>query len=111
MGCQVTVTLDDGQITEISGYTCKRGLEYARTEVTAPVRTITTTVRVTGGTGPVVSVKTAEPVPKESIADCMEAVYVLSAPAPLKIGDVVCKNLAGTGVALVATSDMDRTDN
>ncbi len=104
LGCTVTVTKDGNEITDITGYTCKRGLEYARTEVLAPVRTVTSTVRVTEGRNAVVAVKTASPIPKEKISQCMDAIYTMKAKAPVAIGDVICDNIAGTGVALVATA-------
>ena len=104
LGCAISVTKNGDSIEKITGYTCKRGLEYAKTEVLSPVRTITSTVRVTGGTGPVVSVKTADPVPKGMIGKCMEIIYDLNVKAPVAIGDVVCDNIAGTGVSLIATA-------
>lgn len=35
-GCKITVTLDDGKITDITGFTCARGKKYAESEVTLP---------------------------------------------------------------------------
>ena len=104
LGCTVTVKMKDGGIEDITGYTCKRGLEYARTEVLSPVRTLTSTVRVIGGASPVVAVKTASPVPKEMIGKCMEVIYGLQIKAPVAIGDTVCDNIMGTGVDLVASA-------
>ncbi|MDD5866147.1 MAG: DUF1667 domain-containing protein, partial [Lachnospiraceae bacterium] len=49
MGCQITVTLKDGEVTDVTGNTCKRGDIYARKEVTNPTRVVTSSVRVTGG--------------------------------------------------------------
>ena len=54
MGCPLTVTLDGGAVVTVQGNTCPRGDAYARREVTAPTRIVTTTVRVTGGTLPAV---------------------------------------------------------
>ena len=105
LGCAVTVTLNGNEIENITGYTCKRGLEYARTEVLAPVRTVTSTVRVLGGKEPVVAVKTAVPIPKDMIGRCMEVIYGLRIKAPVAIGDVVCDNILGTGADLVACAD------
>lgn len=104
LGCQISVNLRDGAIEDISGYTCRRGLEYARSEVTEPVRTITSTVRVNGGKRPVVAVKTKSPIPKDKIQECMDIIFGLSIDAPVAIGDVVCDNIAGTGVDLVASA-------
>ena len=65
MGCQLTATLEDGVVTAVTGNTCKRGDSYARKEGVAPARTVTGTVRCTGGAAAVVSVRTAGEVPKE----------------------------------------------
>ena len=54
LGCDITVSTNGGKITDITGNACKRGEAYARTEMTDPRRTLTTTVRVIGGRCPVV---------------------------------------------------------
>ena len=102
LGCALTAESNDSG-WEISGYTCKRGLEYAQKELTRPERTVTSTVRVSGGMANVVSVRTATDVPKDAIFAVMDAVNAILAQAPIAIGDVLCENIAGTGVALVAT--------
>ena len=48
LGCSITVTLENGEIRDVTGYTCKRGHDYARKEVTNPTRIVTSTVRLTG---------------------------------------------------------------
>ena len=102
LGCALTaVPTADG--FDITGYTCKRGLEYAKKELTRPERTVTSTVCVSGGKANVVSVRTATDVPKDAIFTVMEAINAMIVPAPVKIGDVLCTDIAGTGVALTAT--------
>ena len=108
LGCQITVLLDGDEIANISGNTCKRGEEYARKEITAPLRTVTTTVRVTGGASPVVSVKTKTDIPKGRIFDCIACLKNISVEAPVHIGDVIVKNVAGTGIDIVATKEIPR---
>ena len=102
LGCSLTAEKWN-EDWEISGYTCKRGLEYAQKELTCPQRTVTSTVRVSGGQSRVVSVRTAGDVPKDAIFAVMEAINAIVAPAPIAIGDVLANDIAGTGVALVAT--------
>ncbi len=103
LGCTLTAKALAENAWEVDGYTCSRGLEYARKELTAPRRTVTSTVRVSGGKAPVVSVRTATDVPKNAVFQVMEAVNALEVAAPVAIGDVLCEDIAGTGVALVAT--------
>lgn len=108
LGCGITVTIDDnGEISEVTGNTCKRGDTYARNEVTAPARSLTTTVRVDGGKAYVVPVKSAGPVPKGMMLQCMEVINKASIKAPVKIGDVVIKDILGTGVDIVATNNAE----
>ena len=58
LGCQLTVTINGDDIT-VEGNTCKRGAVYAKKEVTAPTRIVTSSVQILGGEIPRVSVKTA----------------------------------------------------
>lgn len=105
MGCPLTVTLNQGQVETVVGNTCPKGEAYAKKEVTNPTRIVTSTVRVEGGDKPFVSVKTKEDIPKDKIFDCMKEINGILAKAPVKIGDVLLENAAGTGVAVVATKD------
>jgi len=103
MGCSLTVTMENGEVTEVTGNTCPRGDVYARKEVTNPTRIVTSTAFVTGGREPRVPVKTAEDVPKDKIFDVMKDIDRIRVAAPVAIGDTVLENAAGTGVAIVAT--------
>lgn len=106
MGCSITVTLKGGTVVSVVGNTCKRGEDYARNEVTHPTRMVTTTVRVAGGSAPVVSVKTARAIPKEKIFAVMDALRPVTVHAPVSMGDVVLEDAAGTGVPVVATKQV-----
>ena len=108
MGCQITVEMDGNEVVSVTGNTCKRGEEYALKEITAPLRTVTTTVRVTGGASPVVSVKTKTDIPKGRIFDCIACLKNISVEAPVHIGDVIVKDVAGTGIDIVATKEIPR---
>lgn len=104
-GCTLRVTAEEGGVLSVSGNACPRGAAYAEQECTHPMRTVTTTVRTKDGE--VVAAKTAAPVPKEKMRDVMDAVALLRAPAAVRIGDVLCTDIAGTGVSLVATANKD----
>lgn len=107
MGCALTATLDGGEVISVTGNTCKRGDIYARKEVTNPTRIVTSTVRVTGGTADMVSVKTKEDIPKGKIFDCVTALKDVTVQAPVKIGDVILSDAAGTGVDIIATKSVE----
>lgn len=106
LGCPLKVELDEkGQVLSVTGNTCQRGEAYGRKEVTAPTRTVTSTVKVEGGTVPVVSVRTVADIPKDKIFACMEEIRRAVVKAPVHIGDIVLHNVAGTGVDVAATKD------
>lgn len=106
LGCMVTVEMEQGEVKNIAGYTCKRGEEYARKEVTNPTRIVTSTVRVAGGHLDMVSVKTEADIPKGKIFECVAALKDVCMKAPVHIGDVVVENVAGTGVNMIATKEI-----
>ena len=103
MGCPLIVTMEDGAVISVTGNTCPRGDAYARKEVTAPTRIVTSTVRVTGGTLAMVSCKTRSDIPKGKIFDVVRALKDVEVPAPITIGQVLAENVAGTGVDVIAT--------
>ena len=104
LGCSIEVEIENGEVTAVTGNTCKRGDAYARSEITNPVRSLTTSVKVENGMYAVVSVKSAGPVPKNKMLDCMKEINAVSVKAPVKIGDVVIENILGLGVDIVATN-------
>jgi len=108
LGCALTVTLENGLVTTVTGNTCPRGEAYGRKELTNPTRIVTSTVSVTGGHLPVVSVKTDSDIPKDKISAVMQAIRQASATAPVHIGDVLIKDAAGTGVNIVATKNIEK---
>jgi CxxC motif-containing protein len=106
-GCQVTVALEGGRVTAVTGNGCPRGDAYARKEVTDPTRVVTTVVPVSGsGVARMVSVKTAGDVPKAKVLDVVRALSGVRLAAPVHIGDVVLADVCGTGVDVVATKDV-----
>lgn len=106
LGCALTVTMNDNEVISVNGNTCPRGDAYARKEVTNPTRIVTSTVRVEGGVSPLVNVKTASDIPKSKIFECAAALKDVVAVAPVKIGDVLLADVAGTGVDIVAAKNI-----
>ena len=104
LGCPLTVTLEDGVVTSVSGNTCKRGELYGRKEVTDPTRIVTSSVPVDGSDiERMVSVKTERDIPKDRIFDVMAEIRQSRATAPVEIGDIIVPDVCETGVNVVAT--------
>ena len=108
-GCTLTVTMDfeaENPVVSVQGQGCKRGVGYAISECTHPTRVLTTTApTVDGG---VVPCKTNKPIPRELLFEAMQIINTLSAPAEVRIGDVLVKNILDTGADVVATAHRDR---
>ena len=102
-GCHLKV--DDEM--NVTGNTCPRCKQYAISELTNPVRTITSSVRVNNRDDLLVSVKTSGSVPKGKIFDVMAEINKLSVSAPTRIGDVVKKDILGLGVDILITKNID----
>lgn len=105
MGCMMTITLESGAVIKVLGNTCQKGETYARKEVTNPTRVVTSTMKVMGGKASVVSVKTREDIPKNKIFDCMREINKTTVKSPVRIGDILIENVAGTKVAVIATKN------
>ncbi len=108
IGCSIRVEMEGKEVLSVSGNNCPRGDAYARKELTAPSRIVTSTVKVKGGDRPVVSVKTASDIPKEKIMDVIREISKVELQAPVHIGDVVVSHVAGTDADIVATAENEK---
>ena len=106
MGCEMTVTLENGKFVSVTGNSCPRGAKYAETEVTDPRRMLTTTVRIKGGMLPLLPVVSADVLPKGRIADCVAYLRNVTVEAPVKAGEIIVHDILGLGVDIVASREM-----
>lgn len=107
-GCDLKINHIGKEIQEILNFGCEVGLEYAKNEFIQPKRIITTTVKLNSGSLPFVPAKTREPVNKERIFEIMNIISGLEVQAPIKIGDIILKNIGETGVDLVCTRNIKK---
>lgn len=100
-GCHIVV---DGE--NISGYTCLRGLNYVKQESIDPRRTLTTTVKVNDKNIRVCPVKSSDTLPKDKLFASMEEINKISVDLPIKLHQVVIKNILNTGVDIITTKEI-----
>lgn len=98
-GCALTAEILDSGVT-VTGHTCPKGQEYAINECLHPMRTVTATVRVSNRPDTMVSVKTAQPIPKEQMMEVMALLRQTQVKAPVAIGDVVLTDVLGTDIVI-----------
>jgi len=96
---------EDGSY-EVTGNKCKRGYEFVVNEYEAPVRMLTTTVKVAGGLHARLPVVSTLEVPKGQLFECLSYLYRVEVMAPVRAGDIVVENILGTGAAMVAGRDI-----
>lgn len=104
VGCHLEVDVKDNY--KVTGNTCPRGEVYGKEELVAPKRVVTSTVKIKGGIHNRVPVKTNGSIPKELVFKCMESLNSIELKSPVKVGDLVLKDVFGTGIDLVVTRDM-----
>ena len=124
-GCHLKV---DEETFAVTGNSCPRGAVYGANELRSPVRVVTSTVIVEGparrlpdtspdkgrGTGEAgggvtprrLPVKTDRPIPKGRMFEVMEEIARVRVHAPVKVGDVLIPNVAGTEGNVVATKNL-----
>ena len=106
LGCRVNIERNGDDFT-VTGNTCPRGRDYAISELTAPVRMVTSSVPVVGSVEKTVSLKTDKPIAKELIFKALETLKGVVVTAPIKEGAIIVSNILGTGVNFVATREIE----
>ena len=101
-GCRLTID-DDLNVT---GNFCPRGAIYAKDELTNPKRMITSIVRVKNRDNTMVSVKTSTSIPKAKIFDVLKEIEKVKVEAPTHIGQIVIKDVLGTGSDIIITKEI-----
>jgi len=104
-GCSLQVS-QDVDPWSIAGNLCPRGIEFARKELTNPTRTVCSTARTSFAAARRLPVRTRGEVPLASVHAVMSEISRLVVDRDVRTGDTLIKNVAGTGVAVIATADL-----
>lgn len=107
LGCSLEVS-SENNIFSVKGNSCKRGEDYGIKECSNPTRILTTTVQVLGGSEILVPVKTESDIPKALIYEAVKSLKNIKVQAPVKIGDIIVKNILNTGVNIVASKNVNK---
>lgn len=91
----------------VTGNRCVRGKQFAGTELTHPVRSLTTTVKTIFEELPYLPVRTDGEIPKYAIADALKELRGICIEEKIRCGDTVFANLAGTGIKVIAAMDLE----
>lgn len=105
-GCRLQVEQNDGSVT-VSGAKCKRGVNFAETELTCPTRSVTSSVKTTVKGYPVVSVRTDGEIPKDKIFPLIKKLSEYTLDKIVPIGTILIDNVLSTGVNVIITTAME----
>ncbi|MEN6591020.1 MAG: DUF1667 domain-containing protein [Fervidobacterium sp.] len=111
LGCKINLVYadaDEVEVIEAQGNKCKRGLEFAKQEITDPLRVVVTSVRVEDGEIPMASVRSDKPVPLRLMEEIMEVIRQTKVSAPVKRGDVIIENILNTGANIISTRTVNK---
>ncbi len=102
-GCAIDVRHEGSQILSVQGALCFKGVNFVRQEITDPRRNFATSVRVTNGVLPLVSVRMTAPVPRPMIPAIMAVIRNITVQAPVVPGQVIIEKVLGLPCDVIAT--------
>lgn len=106
-GCKLVVENINGEI-KVTGNFCPRGEKYAISELTNPLRTLTTTLPIKSELYKRLPVISSAPLPKAKVIDAVKALKDVEVTAPIKMGDIVVEDILGLGIDIVASKSIDK---
>jgi CxxC motif-containing protein len=101
-GCHLTVEKTVAGFL-VKGNKCPRGEKYGVDEMTDPRRVVTAVIKTSSPDWPCIPVKTSGPVPKKMIRLVLEKLNSLNITLPVRRGQPVVTDFAGTGTDIVCT--------
>ena len=104
-GCHLKV--DEANDYAVTGNGCPRGAAYGKAELTNPTRVLTSTVKIDGAHHRRCPVKTDRAVPKGKLFELMALLDEVNLMAPVKGGQVIIEDAAGTGANIVCCRNLD----
>jgi CxxC motif-containing protein len=110
LGCEIDVELQNGNVVSINGSKCQKGKEFVLQELEEAMRILTTTVPIKGAKWAMLPVRTDKPIPKRLLFKVIEQLADIELRAPVKMYDVVLKDVADTDATVIATRNMKRAN-
>jgi CxxC motif-containing protein len=107
-GCILSLQYDNktGGLLKVVGHRCKRGIKFAEEEIINPVRTLTTTVKISSKKAVRLAVRSSIPVRRDKILSIIKAIRKLEVMAPVMAGDIIIHDVLGTGADIISCSSV-----
>ena len=108
-GCEIEAEVENSEVISVTGNICRRGEQYVRQELTAPRRTIASSVFVKDGELPLASVRLTKAIPREMIFPVMDEIHKVVLTAPVQAGTIVLHNVCGLDSDVMVTKNVKAT--
>ena len=107
--CELDIEIDENKnIISAKGNKCPRGLAFAEKEVVDPERVLASTVKVVDAKhNTLLPVRTKEALPLRLHFDAMHQLETMHVNAPIKMGDIIIKNVCDSGIDVIASRNID----
>jgi len=102
LGCEIVAEKRE-DIYKIQNNKCTKGWDYAFSELTNPVRYVTSTIAMDRNPANRLPVRTSLPVPKDKMFAVMSAIKQVEVKTPVHEGQILIKNVAGTEADIIAS--------
>ena len=106
--CVGTLTIHDDGRMETRGFGCRNGEDYAMNEYKDPKRVLTTTVMMERGQYRLLPVVSSDEISRDRFAECLDILYSVKVEAPVAEGEIILRDILGTGVDILAARSMKR---
>jgi len=111
IGCEIDVAIQDSHEVNLQGSKCAKGKDFVLQELEEPMRILTTTIHIEAAKWAMLPVRTDKPIPKRLLFRVIRELANIELQAPVKMSDVIVRDIAGTGASIVATRNMKRAKN
>ncbi len=106
-GCELLVETDEsGAFISVEGNACIRGASFAVAEVNRPERMMTSVVTIRGANHCMLPVISSRPLPKGKLVEAVRAMRCIKVEAPVREGDVIVRDIVGTGIDVIAARSL-----
>ena len=102
VGCELTVEQTSDGVC-VSGNRCVKGIEFATEELLDPKRNLATSLPINGALFKMVSVRLNRRVSRKMLDAVLAEIRQLRPTPPVHRGDVLIKDVLGTGADVIAT--------
>lgn len=106
--CSLQIDFQGNELLAVNGHRCPVGIEFAESLFGPPHKIVSVSVSVKGGVYPSVMARTARKIPPDKSMEVIREANRLVVEAPIRTGQVLARNVAGTGSELIAVRDVER---